>query len=232
MLGEALVNGIVVGMVTDLDDPEKIGRVKVRYCVLGEVLSTWARLVVLMGGADRGTLFRPEVDDEVLVAFEQGSPHRPYVLGALWNKKDPPPDMGEDPPKNNMRLIQSRSGHILRFNDKDGEERIELIDKDDKRRLVFDVKTKSILIEAEGDTNDKIEVRTPDGSVEIEAKKGINIVCTNGDVHVESKTGTASLAAVDIELRAMASVKIEANSTMDLNAKGPVKVNGALINLN
>lgn len=223
MYVETLNNGILVGTVESLEDPEKIGRVKVRYAVLGEVVSNWARLVLLMGGPGRGTLFRPEKDDEVLLALEMGSPHRPYVLGALWNKKDPPPDMGAEPVDNNWRVIRSRSGHILRFNDKGGEETIELIDKDDKRRLKFDVKKKSILIKAE-DTGDKIEVHTPDGSVEIEAKKGINIVCTNGDVHVESKTGTASVTAVDIKLSAEASVKIDAGTT--------VEVNGKLINLN
>src|SRR5262245_51043021 len=104
-------NGIVIGVVTSLDDEASLGRIKVRYPHLGDdghkVESAWARLSVPMAGSKRGTFFRPEVEDEVLVAFEHGDPRRPYILGSLWSQKDePPPDTG-DKKANDKRVIVS-----------------------------------------------------------------------------------------------------------------------------
>ena len=84
-MGGQQVNGIVIGLVTDLADPENLGRVRARYPYLGDEISDWARLVTPMAGKDRGVFFRPEVGDEVLVAFELGDVRRPYVLGSLWS---------------------------------------------------------------------------------------------------------------------------------------------------
>ena len=114
--------GLVVGVVTNNQDPDGLGRVKVRFPWLSDdEESHWARIAVPMGGKERGTYFLPEVDDEVLVAFEHGSPSFPYVLGALWNGKDVPPTTNDDG-KNNLRLIKSRSGHVIKLNDEDGKE--------------------------------------------------------------------------------------------------------------
>jgi uncharacterized protein involved in type VI secretion and phage assembly len=84
-------NGIVIGIVADLDDPEKIGRVRVKFPHLANQMSQWARLASPMGGKQRGFFMRPEVDDEVLVVFEQGDPRRPNVIGGFWSTADPPP---------------------------------------------------------------------------------------------------------------------------------------------
>ncbi len=72
-----------------------------------------------MAGAGRGLYILPEVDDEVLVAFEHGNPSTPYVLGGLWNGKDKPPEANSDG-KNNMRVLKSRSGHVIRLDDTAG----------------------------------------------------------------------------------------------------------------
>jgi hypothetical protein len=83
---------LVIGIVTNNDDPEKLGRVKVIFPTLTEQdESTWARLVVPGGGPRRGMQWLPEVDDEVLVGFEHDDKTRPVVLGGVWNRKDPPP---------------------------------------------------------------------------------------------------------------------------------------------
>jgi uncharacterized protein involved in type VI secretion and phage assembly len=98
-------------MVVDNHDPKRPGGIKVRLAMLaadaegGEV---WARLAVPMAGANRGTFFLPEVDDEVLVAFEAGDVRRPYIVGALWNGQDTPPIVSSE--DNNTRAIVSRSG--------------------------------------------------------------------------------------------------------------------------
>jgi uncharacterized protein involved in type VI secretion and phage assembly len=83
---------LVVGIVTNNADPEKLGRVKVTFPTLSaDDESTWARVVVPGGGPRRGMQWLPEVDDEVLVGFELEDKARPVVLGGLWSRTDAPP---------------------------------------------------------------------------------------------------------------------------------------------
>lgn len=77
---------VVVGVVTQTDDPEGLGRVRVRYPALGDnAEGWWARVAAPAAGAKRGLLMMPVTGDEVVLAFEQGDPRRAYVLGAVWN---------------------------------------------------------------------------------------------------------------------------------------------------
>lgn len=83
---------LVIGIVTNNADPEKLGRVRVTFPTLSvDDESTWARVVSPGGGNKRGMQWLPEVDDEVLVGFELEDKTRPVVLGGLWNRQDPPP---------------------------------------------------------------------------------------------------------------------------------------------
>ncbi len=131
-------NGIVIGEVCDLEDPDKLGRVRVTFPHLGGVKSDWAKLVSPMAGKERGIFFRPEKGDEVLVAFEHNDGNRPYILGSLWSQVDTPPPSEGSAKDNNIRFIRSRSGHILRLDDTKGKEKIEFINKDSQRRIVID----------------------------------------------------------------------------------------------
>ena len=202
-------NGLVVGIVIDLEDPEGIGRVLVKFPYLDNVQSTWARLVVLMAGDNRGTFFRPEVGDEVLVGFEHGEPRRPYILGGLWSRVDRHPEAG--PAKeNDLRLIRSRSGHVLRFDDTSGDEKIEILDKDGQRKVILD-----------------------------SAGRKIRIICESGDVEVEAKAGTVKVEALQVEVKATSSIKlaaptIEVKADMNLKLDGGmnVEVKGGMIRLN
>lgn len=151
------VYGAVVGVVTSIDDPDELGRVKVSYPWLqDDVESPWARLVSFLAGKDRGAVFRPQVDDEVLVIFEHGDMRRPYVIGGLWNGKDAiPGERGADA-DNDVCLIKSRSGHTIILDDTDGEEVITINDKHGN----------SIELSSEGVTvhSDAIRIGSPDSS--------------------------------------------------------------------
>jgi len=170
MRDENETNGIVIGVVTTLEDDKSLGRIKVSYPHLGHVESDWARLSSPMAGPQRGTFFRPEVGDEVLVAFEHGDPRRPYILGSLWSQADqPPPDDG-DTKANNWRFIRSRSGHIILLDDTPGKEKIELIDKDGKRRVTIDSGSSPPKITVISEIGN-VEVKAPTGKITIEAKE-------------------------------------------------------------
>jgi uncharacterized protein involved in type VI secretion and phage assembly len=86
--------GVQVAVVTQNEDPDGMGRVRVRYPELGEETEGWwARVTGPGAGRDRGLLMTPQVGDEVLVAFEHGDVRRPIVLGALWNGEDTPGEL-------------------------------------------------------------------------------------------------------------------------------------------
>lgn len=136
------VTGVVIGMVTNNKDPDGLGRVKVRFPWLSDSdESAWARIATPMAGSNRGFYFLPEIDDEVLVAFEHGDMHFPYVLGALWNGKDKPAVSEDKRPGIQIRLIKSRSGHTIRLTDEAGKEKIEIVDKSGNNKLVIDTAT-------------------------------------------------------------------------------------------
>jgi uncharacterized protein involved in type VI secretion and phage assembly len=107
------INGVVIGLVTNVDDKEHQGRVKVHFPWLAPDHETdWIRVATMMAGSGRGSFFMPELKDEVLVAFEHGDARFPIVVGFLWNGQDPPParDVRE-------RKIQSKNHHAIRFLD-------------------------------------------------------------------------------------------------------------------
>lgn len=113
----------LVGIVTDNEDPEGWGRVKVKFPTLTEEhASNWARVVAAGAGNLRGFDCLPEINDEVLVAFEHGDIHRPYVIGGVWNGKDAPPEpVGSSVQDGKVRLrtFKTRTGHQLQFVEED-----------------------------------------------------------------------------------------------------------------
>lgn len=185
------VFGVVVGIVTNIDDPDGLGRVKVKFPWLKEdVESHWSRIMSLMAGNESGCVFRPEVEDEVLVLFEHGDTRYPYVIGALWNGQDAMPSERGSDSDNNIRLIKSRSGHIIKLDDTAGSEKIEIIDKEEKNTIVIDTSSNKISISADTD----IELKASNGKIlldatEIEIKSsGSATVEASGDMTIKGST--------------------------------------------
>jgi uncharacterized protein involved in type VI secretion and phage assembly len=126
--------GVYPALVTDIKDPDDQGRVKIVLPGLsGRSINEdpkrggyWARLATLMAGNNRGSWFIPDVDDEVLVVFEGGDTRYPYVIGALWNGEDRPPESMDGSGKNYHKILQSRNGVKITFDDTDGMESLKL----------------------------------------------------------------------------------------------------------
>jgi uncharacterized protein involved in type VI secretion and phage assembly len=196
------VPGVVIGVVTRIDDPDGLGRVKVKLPRFSDdEESAWARVVSFMAGASRGAVFIPEVDDEVLVAFEFGDISLPYVIGGLHSQTDQAPYANPDG-ANNIRVIKSRSGHIIRLDDTDGSEKIEIIDKTGTNKIVFDASANKISIES------------------------------GGDLELKAESGTLKLAAKDVEIEASGDLKASASGDVNVEASGDMKLEGSEIALN
>jgi uncharacterized protein involved in type VI secretion and phage assembly len=196
------IAGVVVGIVTNNQDPDGMGRVKVKFPWLSSVdESAWARMAVPMAGDQRGVYFLPEIDDEVLIAFEHGDVNFPCVLGALWNGRDVPPEKNDDG-KNNVRVIKSRSGHVIKLNDEDGKETIEIVDKSNNNSIVFNTSQNTITV-----TTDK-------------------------DIVLSASNGKITLHAQNVEITSSDATKIEAGGTMDLNSTRTMTIKGEAVNIN
>jgi uncharacterized protein involved in type VI secretion and phage assembly len=188
-------SGVSVGIVTNNQDPDKQGRVKLSFPMRNSTdESFWARVSTVMAGKQTGTYFLPEVGSEVLVAFEDGDTEHPIVIGALWNGKDTPPDTNGDG-KNNIRTITSRAGHAVTFNDDTdagkaqltikssaghsivlddttGSEKISIIDKTGSNKIVFDSSQNNISIECAMQLTIKGNVVQIEGTSSLTLKSG------------------------------------------------------------
>jgi phage baseplate assembly protein V len=138
--------GVMVGLVKSVADPAGQGRLQLTFPTMGGVASAWAPVASELAGKDRGAWFMPELQDEVLVAFDQGNFDHPYVVGFLWNGIDKPP---ETDVKN--RIIKTPGGHQLRFEDKDGAKKV-ILKTDGGLAITMDDANKTIEIKCGGQT--------------------------------------------------------------------------------
>jgi uncharacterized protein involved in type VI secretion and phage assembly len=208
--GDAKMYGVEVAIVTNVQDPDKQGRVKISLPRLpGNPESDWARVALPSAGGGRGFYWLPEVGDEVLVAFERGEANRPYVVGCLWNGKDKPPDKSYQD-DNTTRMIQTKSGHKIILDDKDGEEKIVIADKSGSRTLTFDVKEKKFIIKAD------------EGDIVLEAKEKLTLKCNEFELDA---SGNATV-------KSEKNVKINAGMSGELQSSNTLTIKGSTVNIN
>lgn len=118
--------GVMEAIVEEIVDPDREGRVKVRFPWYDEgTVTEWARVRQLYAGPGYGTFFVPEKGDEVLVAFILGDMRKPIVLGGLYNGVDKPPSDRQADDEKDEKLIRTRGGHRLLLDDTRGKEKIE-----------------------------------------------------------------------------------------------------------
>lgn len=198
--------GVYPALVTNVQDRDSLGRVKLQLPWLADGYETdWARVVQVGAGPDRGLLWFPEVGDEVAVAFVAGDPARPMVLGGLYNGSDAPPfegfaDAGDG--QVDTRGLRTRVGHTLVFQDTSGEE--------------------------------SIRIETGDGSVVItldQANRKLH-VHSDGDVVVEADGAVEVTAARDLTLEATGTATVRGKRGLSLESDGEVSVSGLAIKLN
>jgi uncharacterized protein involved in type VI secretion and phage assembly len=213
-LAGGLTTGVTIGVVTNnWDDKDKVGHhVKVKLPYLGDKIeSTWARVATIGAGAKRGMAFLPEVDDEVLVAFEHGDLQRPYVIGSLWNGKDAIPLARSDAEARKKRSIVSKAGHQLTFYDGSGD------DKNNVTIELADGKTKVFI------GQDKIEIIANNGKpIEVKNDKASVVLAASGDITLKGEKISID-AKQDVEIKGM-NVKITSNAKTSVAATGQLEL--------
>jgi len=190
---DGVLSGLAVGTVTDNQDPQNLGRVRVHLPWQdGNDTSFWARCAMPMAGKERGVYFLPEVGDEVLVAAEHGDPSFLYVLGSLWNGAQVPPERNQDG-KNNIRVIKSRLGHLVRMNDDESAPEIEVSLSDGKH-----VRLDKDGITIDDHNRNVIKLVAGSGAIEITADQKL------------------TLKAATVSVEASASMTVKSSGTLTL----------------
>ena len=196
-------NSVVVGIVTQNEDPDGLGRVRVKYPALGDQTEGWwARIASPSAGKERGLLMMPIVGDEVLIAFEHDDVTRPYVIGSLWNGKEKPGD----------KLVQQDGSFVLasdKFVNVTAKENISI--KGDK----------DFTLETQQKTSLKAQQdMTVDGSTTIKVKAGATL-SIEGTSQLEVKCGNAKISMTPASLDVQCG-----GAKISLTATGAVSVSG------
>jgi phage protein D len=238
---QGLVNGVVPAMVTDLQDPDELGRIKVKYPWLDESQeSFWVRVAAPMAGPERGMLYLPEIDDEVLIAFEHGDIHRPYMVGALWSSTDAPPEPNSeafDGGKIVHRMIKTRAGHVILLDDSEGEELVSVTTKDG-HTIILDDGNEQIIIRDKTEKNEMV-INSSDNSMTISVEgdfsvtaKGKISMSSTGDMSLESSANAKIKAKSNFEAEGMSKATVKGTGGLTLESTANAELKGSMISVN
>ena len=199
--------GVVPAIVTNTDDPNNWGRVKVKFpWITDDAESDWARVVGIGAGPEAGLFIMPEVDDEVLVVFGHGDFSQPYVLGGLWNGQNAPPAEGAGAPsgeKPQVRTWHSPGGHII---------------------AVYD------------NADNKIDIATAGGHhLTLDDANNKVVITTSGGLSITLDDGGSKISlqsAGEVEINTSGNLTLESGGNIDIQASGQVNIQGSMVNLN
>jgi uncharacterized protein involved in type VI secretion and phage assembly len=219
--GGAPINGVVVALVTDNNDPNNAARVKLKFPWLDDNYeSDWARITQLGAGPDSGAHFIPEVNDEVLVAFEFGDIRRPYVVGSLHNGQDKP-KLGNglfDNGKVKRRGFISRKGHQFIFFDDASKAGMAFISSDGKLKISLN------------ETNSEIHISSQ-GKVHVESQQDMTLE-SQANLNLKAGQGLKLEAGTDLKLKGSSGASLEGGSQVEVKASGQLKITGAMVDVN
>lgn len=205
---------LVIGVVTDIADPQSSGRVKIVVPIAGdEADAVWARVATLDAGADHGTVFTPSVGNEVVVGFVGRDP---VIVGQLHSGAHPP-GVEIDTDANTLRGLTTPSGHALIFDD--DTPLVKLVTGGGQTAVLDDDAGSITLTESGGN------------SVTISGD-GITLEAASGDLTLKASSGTIKMDAAKIEGSATGPSKLESSATLDISASATLGLSGALVNIN
>ncbi|MCF6331938.1 MAG: type VI secretion system tip protein VgrG [Draconibacterium sp.] len=209
------VNGLQVGIVTQLEDPDVEDRIKVRLPIVdNESEGIWARISTLDAGENRGSFFRPEIDDEVIVGFINGNPKDAIVLGMMNSSAKPAPISATD--DNNEKGFVTRSEMKVIFNDDE---------------VSMTLKTPN---------GNKMVISDADGGIKFEDENGNSIEMNSDGITIESatainyKSGTDMTIESDtnLNIKAGAQLKAEGAAGAEVSTSAVAVLKGSMVQIN
>ena len=195
------ISGLQMGVVTVLEsDPEGEDQIKVRLPLISaSEEGIWARLATLDAGKERGTFFRPEIGDEVVVGFINDDPRHPIILGMCHSSAKPAPEPAKDD--------NHKKGYVSR----------------EKMKFVFDDEKKIVILETPG--GNKLVLSDDGKGITLEDQNGNKIVLNDSGIQIESSKELTLKAAkdikiegVNIEVKAQAALKAEGGASAEVSA--------------
>lgn len=212
----AAVNGLQIGIVTQLEpDPDGEDRILVRLPVVdNEEQGIWARLATLDAGENRGSFFRPEIEDEVIVGFINGNPNDAVVLGMMNSSAKPAPLVASD--DNHEKGFVTRSEMKFIFNDDE------------------------VSVTMETPNGNKMIISDADGGIKLEDENG-NFIEMNSEgitiesasaLNVKSSTDTTHESGTNMDLKAGAQLKAEGSAGVELSSSAIATIKGSLVQIN
>ncbi|MES2731557.1 MAG: type VI secretion system tip protein VgrG [Bacteroidota bacterium] len=204
------VSGLHTGVVTKLEgDPDGEDRIKVRLPLISpHEEGTWARIATLDAGNQRGTYFRPEINDEVIVGFLHDDPRYPVILGMCHSSAKPAPK----PPSDDNH----EKGYVSR-------EKMKMIFNDEKKTMAF-----------ETPSGNKITLSEEDKAIKIEDQNGNKITLDEKGITLESAKDLVLKAAKDIKiegininLKAQAAFKAQGTGSAELSSGASTTIKGS-----
>jgi uncharacterized protein involved in type VI secretion and phage assembly len=237
------IPGVVLGIVTNNKDNEKLGRVKVRLpWHNSSEESDWVRTAVPMAGREMGIFFLPDVGDQVVVTFDHGDISYPYIIGAIWDSQNKPPEANANG-KNNIKIIKSRSGHKIIFDDNEEQSKeMVLIQTKSGHRITLDDSSGKEMIEIRDKTsNNFIQIDSAKSEISLSAAGKIDFRDDNGNfIQIDSESNKVAITSQNelsissqTKLRIKAQIiEIEAGATMTIKSSGPLTIQGAIVKIN
>lgn len=231
------IAGVRVGIVRDNEDPENLGRVKLEFPWRdADDESHWARIATDMTGDGYGTYYLPEVDDEVLVGFQNGDIHSPIVIGSLWSGNRKPPEDNADG-NNDIRKIETRSGHVVEFDDNDSEGKV-TVETNAGHTILLDDTSGSEAVTIEDKAGNTVEMDSTAGEIGIEANSAISLeaptieLSADAEIAIESSGKLEMSGDAQTKVSSKGQLNVESNGLMGIDASGPLQIQGAIIQLN
>ncbi|HLP90626.1 MAG TPA: VgrG-related protein [Nostocaceae cyanobacterium] len=239
---------MLVGIVSNNKDPKGWGRVRVKFPTLTEEHeSNWARVVSIGAGPNRGFDCLPEVNDEVLVGFEHGDIHRPYVIGSVWNGTDATPETVGDSVVGGavrLRTFKTRVGHKFQFVEEDkGTKKGFYLNTSDGHNLRMNDSEKFLELQTTGghkircDDNGKSISIESTGSIKISAPQKITI--SVGGSTIEMTPGSITMKSSSVSVQASGSMSMQSSGSMStsatsvsLSGSATVGITGGIVKIN
>ena len=247
-------------VVMDNNDPDKLGRIRVQFLWQelqnADLMTPWIRIAQPYGGENKGFYFVPEIEEEVMVDFENGNAEKPYVVGTLWHGKQLPDEKWLTD-SNDVKTIRTRNGHTIEIHDEGDNGFIKIYDHEKENYiLTFSTDDKLIKLESTGNIElhaEKDIIMKAGGNMEIEVEgdqtmkvKGKQTIEVEGDQSIDVKGKIAQKASQDlsaegmnVSLKAQAKMALEstqheqtANATMKLDGGGQLEAKGGMVQIN